>query len=139
LRVPAPRLAGFLDSAGIVLQLDDITLSQANGHRWAEDLSLQLQRGLRQRLATRLPSLRVLGEGPRQSALELRLDLYAFHGHAGAAIAAGHWQLVDVQGALLAEQDFHVQSDLDADGYPALVRALGRSLDRSVDGMAAVI
>src|SRR5690606_14005745 len=79
LRVPAPRLAGFLDSAGIVLQLDDITLSQANGHRWAEDLSLQLQRGLRQRLATRLPSLRVLGEGPRQSALELRLDLYAFH------------------------------------------------------------
>src|SRR5688500_14770776 len=54
------QIADFLNDEGIVLQLDDITLNQASGNRWAEQPALMLQRGLRQRLANRLPDTEVL-------------------------------------------------------------------------------
>lgn len=136
--VQAPRLAGYLDTAGIVLQLDDITLNEAAGHRWAEDLALQLQRTLRRHLAERLEGTRVVGEGGGvPGALQLRVEVQAFHGrHDGVAIAAGTWQLRDATGALVAQRPFRVETRLPADGYPALVRALGQSWDEVAERIA---
>ncbi|GGX79987.1 hypothetical protein GCM10007160_04300 [Litchfieldella qijiaojingensis] len=132
------RLAHYLDGEGIVLQLDDITLNQAREHLWAEDLDRQLERGLRQRLAERLPDTVVLGaDSSTDEALTLRLEVERFQGrYDGLAVASGQWQLRDVQGQLLTLEPFSAQSELDTDGYPALVRALGRSWDQVADRLA---
>jgi len=132
------QLADYLDTEGLVLQLDDITLNAAFSQRWAEPLVLQLQRGLRQRLQNRLPGTTILdAAAPAREGLQLRVEVSRFHGtHTGDAVAAGQWQLRDAGGALLEQQDFAVALPLDADGYPALVRTLGLLWDRVADQIA---
>lgn len=131
------ELASFLDSEGIVLQRSDILLHQANSHLWAEDLERQLARGLRQRLANRLPDTRVLDTASDAEALSLQVEVDRFQGrYDGMAVAGGRWQLYDADGELLAFEPFQAEVALESDGYPALVRALGRSWDQVADGMA---
>lgn len=142
LRVAAPRLARFLDSDGIVLQLDDITLNEANHHLWAEPLSAQLARGLQARLAARLPETRVVDERTPTDgqSMILQVDVDRFNGrYDGQAVVSGQWQLRGAQGDLLAMDNFLAETELEADGYPALVRALGRSLDVVADPIAAAV
>lgn len=131
--VQPPRLAHYLDTDGIVLQLDDITLNAARQHLWAEPLGRQLERGLRARLAEQLPDTRIMRDEAslgRSEALRLRLEVDRFQGrHDGLAIASGQWQLLAPDGRLLTMQRFHTETELDDDGYPALVRALGESWD----------
>lgn len=141
--VDQPRLARFLDVDGLVLQLDDITLNEANHHQWAEPLGLQLERGLRTRLAARLPDTRVMqadADSRRGTATTLSLEVDRFHGRFdGQAVAGGQWQLRGGGGELLAMAPFVEEVELAEDGYPALVRALGRGWDRVADEIAAEI
>lgn len=144
--VTAPELARFLDAEGIVLQLDDITLNEARHHQWAAPLEQLLARGLRRRLAMRLPDTRVMdrpepaGANEQVPALTLYLEVDRFHGRFdGQAVAGGQWQLRDAEGELLALSPFTVTTELETDGYPALVRALGASWDRVADDMATAI
>lgn len=141
--VGQPRLARFLDVDGLVLQLDDITLNEANHHLWAEPLGLQLERGLRARLAARLPDTRIMqddADSRQGGSATLRLEVDRFHGRFdGRAVAGGQWQLRDGEGELLAMVPFAVEVELARDGYPALVRALGRGWDRVADEIAADI
>ena len=143
LLVRPPRLAHYLDVDGIVLQLDDISLNAARQHLWAEPLGRQLERGMRARLGERLGDTRVLrDEGGHQSpdALSLRLEVDRFQGrHDGLAVASGQWQLLAADGALVAMENFRAETELDDDGYPALVRALGRSWDQVADEIAETI
>ncbi|GHE19685.1 PqiC family protein [Halomonas urumqiensis] len=137
-----PRLANYLDVDGIVMQLDDITLVEARGHQWAEALGRQLERGLRARLTTRLPDTRVMLDegGSRDPGMSLRLEVDRFQGrHDGLAIVGGQWQLRDADGVLLDLERFEVAVELEADGYPALVRALGTGWDRVADQLADTI
>jgi uncharacterized protein len=135
------QIADFLNDEGIVLQLDDITLNQATGNRWAEQPALMLQRGLRQRLANRLPDVEVLDATTRAGGdLQLLVELNSFQGtHNGDAIAAGQWQLRDESGQVVMQRNFQAVTRLDSDGYPALVRALGRSWDQVASDIAAGI
>jgi len=141
--VAEPRLARFLEVDGLVLQLDDITLNEASQHLWAEPLGLQLERRLKERLAARLPDTRIMGEAtgePREQAATLRLTVDRFQGrHDGQAVVAGQWQLRNAEGTLEALSPFAVEVPLARDGYPALVRALGRGWDRVVDEIAGEI
>lgn len=142
LRIAVPRLARFLDNDGIVLQLDDITLNEANHHLWAEPLGPQLARGLQARLAARLPDTRVVDERtPRDSqSMTLQVEVDRFNGrYDGRAIASGQWQLRDARGDLLAMSPFAVERPLESDGYAPLVRALGRSWDEVADQLAEAI
>ena len=138
-----PRLAHYLDVDGMVMQVDDITLVEARGHQWAEALGRQLERGLRGRLADRLPDTRVMLDeaGVREpGALSLRLELDRFQGrHDGLAVIGGQWQLRDAEGRLLAMAPLQVETELDDDGYPALVRALGRGWDSAADQLAEAV
>lgn len=138
-----PRLAHYLDVDGLVMQVDDITLVEARGHQWAEALGRQLERGLRLRLAARLPDTRVMLDeaGVREpGALSLRLELDRFQGrHDGLAVIGGQWQLRDAEGRLLAMAPLQVETELDDDGYPALVRALGRGWDSAADQLAEAV
>lgn len=137
------RLARYLDVEGIVFQLDDITIQQAKGHQWAEPLGRQLERGLRDRLAVRLPDTRVMLDGDTargDAPLSLRLEMDRFQGrHDGMAVAEGRWQLRDANGDLLALTPFSLTTPLEADGYPALIKALGQDLDRLADRLATAI
>ncbi|MBS9404113.1 membrane integrity-associated transporter subunit PqiC [Halomonas sp. TRM85114] len=142
LRIAPPRLARFLDSDGIVLQLDDITLNEANHHLWAEPLGAQLARGLQARLAARLPNTRVVDERTPTDgqSMTLQIDVDRFNGrYDGRAIASGQWQLRSTQGDLLAMSSFTVEQTLESDGYAPLVRALGRSWDEVADRIAAAV
>ncbi|RDB42240.1 hypothetical protein DU490_14145 [Halomonas sp. DQ26W] len=143
LLVRTPRLAHYLDVDGIVLQLDDISLNAARQHLWAEPLGRQLERGMRARLSERLVDTRVLRDegghrGP--NALLLRIEVDSFQGrYDGLAVASGQWQLLAADGELVAMDNFRVETELDDDGYPALVRALGRSWDQVADQVAATV
>jgi uncharacterized lipoprotein YmbA len=137
LAVEGVTLASYLDSQGIVLQSDDIRLREASSHLWAESLKRQLDRGLRQRLARRLPGLRVLGSTTASDALHLRVNVDEFQGrYDGLAVASGRWQLQDDDGDTLALEPFNVTTPLESDGYPALVRALGESWDQVAEDIA---
>lgn len=143
LLIRPPRLARFLDVEGIVYQLDDITLVEAREHRWADPLGHQLERGLRDRLAAHLADTRVmLDESDRDdpAAHRLQVEVDRFQGRAdGLAVVGGRWKLRDGDGELLALEEFAVERELEADGYPALVRALGRSLDEVAERIAEAI
>ena len=135
-------LAEFLDSEQIALQMDDITLHQANEHLWAENLGQQIRRGLRSRLSKQLPELLVVSDsrGLKQTAWNLQLDIEQFHGHfTGKAVTSGQWRLQDSKGDMLLISPFTIETPLAIDGYPALVRALGSNLDKLAEELAAEI
>ncbi|XKE43839.1 ABC-type transport auxiliary lipoprotein family protein [Halomonas organivorans] len=137
------RLAPFLDVEGIVVQLDDVTLHEASGHRWAEPLGGQLERRLRDRLAIALRATRVVLEddvGAGADGLQLRVTVERFQGRPdGHAVAAGRWRLLDAEGAQRDAASFEVTTPLARDGYPALVRALGHSWSRLADELAEAL
>nr|WP_298376262.1 ABC-type transport auxiliary lipoprotein family protein [uncultured Halomonas sp.] len=131
------ELASYLESQGIILQSDDIRVREASSHLWAESLKRQLDRGLRQRLASRLPNTRVLESGNNADALHLRVIVDQFQGrYDGLAVVSGRWQLYDDSGELLTLKPFDVTQALESDGYPALVRALGRAWDQVAGDIA---
>lgn len=143
LLLASPRLAHYLDVDGIVMQVDDITLVEARGHQWAEALGRQLQRALRDRLANHLPDTRVMLDEPgsrEAQALRLALEIDRFQGrHDGLAVIGGRFRLYAPDGRLLAMRSLDVESVLAADGYPALVRALGSGWDEVAERLATVI
>ncbi|WP_227368340.1 membrane integrity-associated transporter subunit PqiC [Halomonas sp. M20] len=131
------ELASYLESQGIILQSDDIRVREASSHLWAESLKRQLDRGLRQRLAARLPNTRVLESGNSADALHLQVNVDQFQGrYDGLAVVSGHWQLYDDTGKLLVLEPFNETQALKSDGYPALVRALGRAWDQVAGDIA---
>ncbi|WP_051234067.1 PqiC family protein [Halomonas halocynthiae] len=137
LAIRAVNLAPFLEVKGIVFQLDDVRLQEANGHQWAEPLSAIVERGLRDRLSTRLPHSLVMlnrDSGANTPELILQVSVDQFQGlYSGYAAVSGQWQLSDAANKALAQQQFDIQVPLDNDGYPALVRALSRGLDQLSD------
>ncbi|ALM52739.1 PqiC family protein [Halomonas huangheensis] len=140
LLIARPLVAKHLDQEGIVLQLDDITLNAATTNLWAAPLPQQLERGMRERLAHRLPSTQVLlSQGnSRRDAVTLELSVDSFQGrYDGAAVASGQWILRGGDGKVQSYAPFNAEVTLNQDGYPALVRALGRSWDEVADEITA--
>ena len=129
------RLSGLLDNQGIVMELNDIEVHQARNHLWAEDLAVQLQQQLQQRLSLSLPQAQIVARGqPLQAGLpqrEVRVSVTGFQGsYDGSAIVQGQWLLLDEKGQLLQQKYFRIEQPLTADGYPALVRTLGAAWDQ---------
>lgn len=130
------QLADYLDTDRIVIQLDDITMRPARDHLWVDNLSQELRRGLRTRLASRLGHVTVIDPQPGLAAASnsLNITIDQFHGHMqGYAVLSGQWQSV---GSSLPPQSFRFTTPLAEDGYPALVRALGHNLDLLCDQIA---
>jgi uncharacterized protein len=134
------QLADYLDSDRIVVQLSDITLHPARDHLWVDNLSQELQRGLRNRLSNRLPVTSVVDPlpGAPLNATSLQLTIDQFHGQInGYAVLSGQWQLLSADRKPLQSQPFKFTTPLAESGYPALVRALGNNLDLLSDQIAA--
>ena len=138
------RLSGLLDNQGIVMELNDIEVHQARHHLWAEDIDVQLQQQLQQRLSLSLPQAQIVAKGqPLHAGLpqrEVRVRINAFQGsYSGNAIVQGQWLLLDEQGQLLKQHNFRIEQPLPADGYPALVRALASAWDQVSEQLAATL
>ncbi|WP_245392126.1 PqiC family protein [Salinicola halophyticus] len=131
LAVSPVEVASYLDQEGIVMQTSDIELAAANQNLWAEELSHQLTRRLRQSLTANLPGMTVLSAAQSGSdAQRLTLSVDQFQGrYDGQAVASGEWQLHDGN-RLVAQHHFDVTQPLSDDGYPALVRTLGTVWDQ---------
>ena len=138
------RLSGLLDNPGIVMELNDIEVHQARHHLWAENIDVQLQQQLQQRLTLILPQAQIVAKGqPLQADLpqrEVRVSVNAFQGsYSGNAIVQGQWLLLGEQGQLLKQHNFRIEQPLPVDGYPALVRALASAWDQVSEQLAATL
>lgn len=125
-------LADFLDTDRMMLQLDDIRLQPTRDHLWADMLSVQLNRALTARLANQLTTIQVSQSAPNPSttSMYLQITINQFQGHMhGYAITSGEWQLSLPKKGDSLSQTFKLQTPLEQNGYPALVRALGNNLD----------
>lgn len=138
------RLTGLLDNQGIVMELNDIEVHQARHHLWAEDIGVQLQQQLQQRLTASLPQAQIVTKGqPLQIGLpqrEVRVSVNSFQGsYNGSAIVQGQWLLLGDSGQLLKQHNFRIEQPLAADGYPTLVRTLGAAWDQISEQLAAAL
>jgi uncharacterized protein len=133
------QLADYLDTDRIVIQTDDITMQPARDHLWVDNLSQELRRGLRARLASRLANTIVVDPQPGlPAANSLHLTIEQFHGQMrGYAVLSGQWQLIGADHATRASHTFKLSTPLAENGYPALVRALGQNLDLLSDQIAS--
>ena len=130
------ELADYLNSVGIVYQQDDVQLTTATQHRWAEALDKQLTRALLQNLRTQLPDWQWQnGQTSMQNIAQLQIKVRGFHGKAdGHAVISGEWTLMT--GKQQYSGQFQHQYPLTADGYPALVRELRTGWQQTTSQLA---
>nr|WP_321241415.1 ABC-type transport auxiliary lipoprotein family protein [uncultured Tolumonas sp.] len=130
------ELADYLNSIGIVYQQDDVQLTTATQHRWAEALDKQLTRALLQNLRTQLPDWQWQnGQTSMQNIAQLQIKVRGFHGKAdGHAVISGEWTLM--KGTQQYSGQFQQQYPLTADGYPALVRELRTGWQQTTSQLA---
>ena len=130
------ELADYLNSIGIVYQQDDVQLTTATQHRWAEALDKQLTRALLQNLRTQLPDWQWQnGQTSMQNIAQLQIKVRGFHGKAdGHAVISGEWTLMT--GKQQYSGQFQQQYPLPADGYPALVRELRTGWQQTTSQLA---
>ncbi len=138
------RLSGLLDNQGIVMELNDIEVHQARHHLWAEDIDVQLQQQLQRHLTLSLPQAQIITKGqPLHAGLprrEVRVSVNAFQGsYSGNAIVQGQWLLLGEKDQLLKQHNFRIEQPIAADGYPALVRALGSAWDQVSEQLTATM
>lgn len=133
------KLADYLNDLGIIYQQNDVQITSANQHRWAEALDKQLTRGLLQSLRTAQPDYQWQTDAQVDSLTpQLSIQVNAFHGLAnGHAAISGEWRLT--KGAQSYTGEFNQQFPLQDDGYPALVRALGEGWQTTIQHMASQI
>lgn len=134
------EMAEHLSGNGLVYQLSDTEVVQAQQNLWAESVSEQLTRrinnDLRQKQSrywpTELtPALSTMGV-PR-----LQVKVNQFNGHyTGVAKVSGEWLLLDAKGALQGVYPFAFQVPLEQDGYDAQVKALSEAINRLTTQMA---
>ena len=130
------ELADYLSSVGIVYQQDDVQLTTANQHRWAEALDKQLTRALLQNLRQQLPAWQWQnGQMAGQNIAQLQVKIRGFHGKAdGHAVISGEWVLNT--GKQQYSGQFQQLYPLTADGYPALVRELRTGWQQTTSQLA---
>ncbi|ART79253.1 PqiC family protein [Oceanisphaera avium] len=140
-KVAPIHLASHIDNEGIIMQLNDIEVYQAREHLWGQDIGQQLQQQLQQRLAKDLPNATIVSKGQtvarNMPVRELQVQVSRLQGQfSGDALIEGQWQLLDEQGQLITQQPFSVLTPLTKDGYPELVRALGKAWQQQADVLA---
>lgn len=130
------ELADYLNSMGIVYQENDVQLTTASQHRWAEALDKQLTRALLQNLRAQLPDWQWQnGQTSLKNVAQLQIKVRGFHGKSdGHAMISGEWTLI--KGKQQYSGQFQQQYPLTADGYPALVRELRTGWQQTTSQLA---
>lgn len=123
------QVAGYLSAPGIVYQTSELEVESAYGHRWAEALPVQLNRILLTALVRSEKHFRSVSKQPDNAGkgYEVLVDVERFQGrYDGKAIVIGSWTLKTLNGQFIKVRRFNIETPLDEDGYPQLVRSLNR-------------
>jgi uncharacterized lipoprotein YmbA len=129
------RVAAYLEQPGIVLAQDDGVVRAARYHRWAEPLDASVRLLVAELAGAALgrPVARsAAGAGPGPVVVDLTVD--TLHGTAdGRARIDAHWRVAGRPG----EGRVTATEALAEPGYPALVAAEYRLLERLAEALAA--
>ena len=125
------QLAPYLKQRGIAFQQSSTELILAKQHLWADDLTFQLQRHLRQSVANQSADWVLLPIGTKAE-VQLSIQLDRFVGtNKGYALVSGEYQL-QKNDCVMTER-FLIEQPLLQDGYPALVEALAEGWQQLAD------
>ncbi len=134
-------LAEYIDRPNLIIQQGPNQLSVAEDHRWAGDLSQSIAQVTAVNLGRKLRTGNVMTY-PWQRDSEVRyqvtLDVRKLHsGEDGNAVIEAGWRAYALpERRLVASRTFTDQEPLDTDGYPAMVAAESRLLERLADSIA---
>ena len=128
------EMAEHLSGTGLVYQMSETEIVQAQQNLWAESISEQLTRRINLDLRRKqsrywptelTPALATSGL-PR-----LQVRFSQFNGHySGLAKISGEWLLLDGGGEMQGVYPFAFQVPLAKDGYDAQVKALSEGVNR---------
>ncbi|MCC5855277.1 MAG: membrane integrity-associated transporter subunit PqiC [Idiomarina sp.] len=124
------RVAEFLTGTSMIVETLNNELFATRQHRWADRLSEQLERQVRQGLHQRFPESQwvpLLSTGYLR-VMDYRLDLHvdAFQmSSTGEAHVRVQWHVRDASQEFVTSGVIEERSELAQDGYPAMVDALG--------------
>ncbi|MCW8330220.1 ABC-type transport auxiliary lipoprotein family protein [Photobacterium sp. SDRW27] len=134
------EMAEHLSGTGLVYQLSDTEVVQAQQNLWAESIGKQLTRRINLDLRSKqsrywptelTPALETSGV-PR-----LQVKFSQFNGHySGSAKVSGEWLLLDGSGALQGVYPFVFEVPLAQEGYDAQVKALSEGVNRLTSQIA---
>ncbi|MDO6525627.1 PqiC family protein [Motilimonas sp. 1_MG-2023] len=124
------ELPDYLNSNGVVMQLDDNQVHIAEQHLWAGALNQQLDRLSNEAMALYLPQWSVVESAEfypesDQQYWILSISVNRFQGRLqGVAVASGQWNLVAPNGKVIKDERFNYQLDVPSKDYPGIVEKL---------------
>ncbi|MGF1704216.1 ABC-type transport auxiliary lipoprotein family protein, partial [Photobacterium makurazakiensis] len=128
------EVSAHLNSTGLVYQVSDTEIVQAQQNLWAENLTVQLTRLITSDLRRKqsrywfdelTPAIGSVGLP------KLQVKFTAFNGHfSGLAKLKGQWIVINQAGDVISRQPFFIQVPLEEAGYNAQVKALSVGVDR---------
>ncbi len=130
----------YLDQRGIILETAPNEINAARNHRWAEPLTYSVQRYLQVAIG-QAANLDIGGQLTPTAKIERQINVLIHQFHAsvsGDVRLVAEWRILNrPTGEVLAHKDFSASETLDADGYPAVVRAHEELLNRLAAAIAA--
>ena len=137
-------LANYLDRPNLVIQESENSMSVADDHRWAGDLSDGIARTMATNLGRRLKTGNVrVYPWQRDSEIDqqVTVDIRQFHGGSdGYAVIEASYRVYSLPSrSLKASRTFNDREPLEKDGYQPLVAAQSRLLARLADAIAAAM
>ncbi|EAS41511.1 hypothetical protein C9J48_11835 [Photobacterium profundum] len=128
------EMAEHLAGTGLVYQVSDTEVVQAQQNLWAESIGKQLTRRINQDLRNKQSQFWTTELTPALSTYNsprLQVKIDEFNGHySGMAKISGEWMLVKSDGDLNGVYPFKFQVPLQEEGYDAQVKALSEGINR---------
>ncbi|XKM12545.1 ABC-type transport auxiliary lipoprotein family protein [Orbaceae bacterium ac157xtp] len=129
------QVASYLDTTGIVYQLDEVQFTTTTQNVWLTPLSDQLQNRLNVDLANLWSNYNVTSSPINNPKATIQLYVDTFQGsYTGDALLQGHW-VITQQNKQTITKKFDYKIPLREAGYPALVKALSKGLQEEVIDM----
>ena len=123
------KLPDYLNTANIAYQRNDVGVTMAQSHLWAEAPEPAIARLLVNDLSKRMPQTAWLTGDTVASyrGTTILVSLDQFNGrYDGRAVISGQWLVRNAQQQLLAAYPINIEVTQYGDGYDALVRALNQ-------------
>lgn len=134
------EMAAHLAGNGLVYQMSDTEVVQAQQNLWAESITQQLTRRINSDLRRKQARYWPTELTPALATLDVprvQVRFNQFNGHyTGVAKVSGEWLLLDAHGVLQGGYPFSYQVPLEQDGYVAQVNALAAGVDRLTSDIA---
>lgn len=134
------EMAKHLSGLGLVYQISDTEVVQAQHNLWAESISEQLTRNISNELRRKQSVYWPIETNPALSIAnhpKLQIKFQQLNGHfSGVVKVSGEWLLLDGKGKLQASYPFQFQEPLQKDGYDAQVKALSECLSHLTSQIA---